>query len=268
MKTRLTSFALVLICTLGISAYAKSLPRQEPGLLSAPISSGPSVPSSFTPVVSHNLWHSYESNDDFVYHHDFISSRDGQGFHWWIYLETTYILHEYGQEAGYDFTLDNWVAERIFPLDGGYYNAMISQKEHDVSMDLLFNPDLKKYVVLYARHEGGHRRAGVNEIPYTSQLIWEDFDFHENYGRVYLDNPFGDLCETSISQALSIFLSGYQEACGYSGKWRVRELFGRSPFFDYLVEYEEGFLWVCVDMGQHAYASVPFDHTAHNTGAS
>ena len=268
MKTRLTSFALVLICTLGISAYAKSLPRQEPGLLSAPISSGPSASSSFTPAVSQDLWHSYESNDDFVYHHDFISSRDGQGFHWWIFLEITYILRQYGQEAGYDFTLDNWVAERIFPLDGGYYNAMISQKEHDLSMNLLFHPGLKKYIVLYAQYEGGERCAGVNQIPYASQLNWAAFDFHGNYGPVSLINPFHDLYEISISQALSIALSGYQELSGYPGNWQVRELFGRSPFFDYLVEYEEGFLWVCVDMGQHAYASVPFDHTDHNTGAS
>lgn len=207
--------------------------------------------------ISSIIWSSYEKVDDFVYMHDFMASRDGQGYHWWIYSEITYILRDYGRQAGYDFTLDHWTAERIYPIGGGYYNAVISQNNHDVSMDLLFHPEEGKYVILYAQYEEGDRAAGVNQIPYASQLEWQEFDFHGDY-HISVQNPFSEICETSVSQALYISLYHFEQETGCNEKWSVRELFGRSPFFDYLMESESGFLWVCVDIGQHTYTCVSF----------
>lgn len=37
-------------------------------------------------------WYSYAEDENFIYEHDFMTSRDGQGFHWWIYLEAAYIM--------------------------------------------------------------------------------------------------------------------------------------------------------------------------------
>ena len=53
--------------------------------------------------ISSIIWSSYEKVDDFVYMHDFMASRDGQGYHWWIYSEITYILCDYGRRVGYDY---------------------------------------------------------------------------------------------------------------------------------------------------------------------
>ena len=213
------------------------------------------------PLVNNeaNIWHSYEKNDDFTYNHDFMTSRDGQGYHWWMYLETTYIMRDYGRKMEYDFTSDNWTVERIYPISGGYYNIMLAQNDHDVSMDLLCHPDEGKYVVLYAQYEDGNRIAGVNEIPYASQLEWHDFDFNESCTAPSVENPFEDICETSVSSALDMSLYHYGQEMEYNGEWCVRELFGRSPFFDYLVESENGLVWFCVDIGQHCYTYVVFE---------
>lgn len=212
-------------------------------------------PAAYTEADS---WYSYEMDDDFVYAHDFMASRDGQGYHWWIYLETACILRDYGRRSEYDFMLDHWTVERIYPINGGYYNIVLSQNEHDVSMDLLCHPDKAEYIVLYAQYEGGDRITGINEIPYASQLEWDDFDFHESYDVPDVENPFEDICEASVSIVLYIPLCHIGQETGYDGAWRVRELFGRSPFFDYLVENENGTFWFCVDIGQDCYTYVSF----------
>ena len=213
------------------------------------------------PFVSHNgnAWYSYEKTDDFTYEYDFMASRDGQGYHWWIYLEAAYIMRDYGKRKGYDFTSDYWTVQRIYPIDGGYYNIVLSQNNHDVTIDLLCHPHDGKYLILYAQYEGGNRIAGVNEIPYASQLEWRDFDFHETYETPSVNNPYGEICEASVSSALDIALFHYEQDTGYDGEWHVRELFGRSPFFDYLVETQNHLLWVCVDIGQHDYVYVAFE---------
>lgn len=205
------------------------------------------------------VWHSYEKNDDFTYEHDFMASRDGQGYHWWIYLEAAYIMRDYGKKMGYDFTSDHWTVERIYPICGGYYNIVLSQNEHDISIDLLCHPDKQIYAVLYAQYEKGDRLAGVNEIPYASQLEWQDFDFHENFEMPTVDNPYEEICESSVSTVLYISLSHYEQETGYDREWHVRELFGRSPFFDYLMESEDGFVWFCVDIGQDCFTYVAFE---------
>lgn len=205
------------------------------------------------------VWHSYEKNDDFTYEHDFMASRDGQGYHWWTYLETTYIMRDYGKKVGYDFTLDHWTVERIYPISGGYYNIVLSQNDNDVSMDLLCHPDEGKYAVLYAQYEDGDRTAGVNEIPYSSQLKWQDFDFHENCEMPIVVNPYEEICESSVSTVLYISLAHYEQETGHEGEWCVRELFGRSPFFDYLVESEDKLIWFCVDIGQDCFTYVTFE---------
>lgn len=212
------------------------------------------------------VWYSYEEvmynpedADNLIFRHDFMESRDGQGYHMWAYGEITDILVDYGERVGYDFTLDKWTAERIYPLSGGYYEAVVAQNGEKVSMDLLFHPDKRKYVILYAQYEGGDRSAGVNKIPYASQLEWQHFDFHGDYGTISVENPYEDLCETSVSSVLYISLYRYGQETGYEGTWSVRELFGRSPFFDYLVEAESGFVWVCVDIGRHCYTYVDFE---------
>lgn len=95
---------------------------------------------AWIPLFSHDAsaWRSYEKKDDFTYEHDFMASRDGQGYHWWTYLESTYILRDYGNRIGYDLTSDRWTVERIYPINGGYYNIVLSQNNHDVSIDLLY----------------------------------------------------------------------------------------------------------------------------------
>lgn len=216
---------------------------------------------AWIPLFSHDAsaWRSYEKKDDFTYEHDFMASRDGQGYHWWTYLESTYILRDYGNRIGYDLTSDRWTVERIYPINGGYYNIVLSQNSHDVSIDLLCHPDEGKYIILYAQYEGGNRITGVNEIHYSSQLQWHSFDFHEAYEHPSVENPFADICETSVSICLYIALSHYEQDTGYAGEWHVREVFGRSPFFDYLVETDDRLLWICIDIWQHEYSWVVFE---------
>lgn len=237
-------FVMALICIAFLSACAKAEEMEFERI----------------PLVSDggNPWYPYEKTDDFTYEHDSMESRDGQGYHWWIYLEATYILRDYGGRTGYDFTSDHWTVERIYPIGDGYYNLVLSQKNHDVSIDLLCQPDEGKYSILYAHYEGGDRIAGVNEIPYASQLEWHPFDFHEQYEAPSVVNPYEDICESSVSSVLDIVLYRYGQDTGYDGQWKVREVFGRSPFFDYIVESDDTLLFICVDIGQHNYACVVF----------
>lgn len=208
---------------------------------------------------SKEVCYSYDKNDDFIYEHDFMASRDGQGYHWWICLETACILRDYGKKVGYDFTLDHWTVERIHPIGSGYYNIVLSSNDQDMVMNLLCHPDEGNYVVLYAQYEDGDRTAGVNNIPYASQLPWRDFDFHENYAVSVIENPYEDICETSVFSVLYLSLFHYEQETGNDGNWYVREFFGRSPFFDYLVESENGFVWFCVDIGQDCYTCAVFE---------
>lgn len=212
--------------------------------------------SSQEPKADAAVWHSYEEPENYIYYHDFMASRDGQGYHWWIYCELAYILCDYSEKTGYDFTADTWIAERIFPVCDGYYNAVISQDTQNTCIALLFRPDEKKYVILYAQYEDGDRTAGVSQIPFSSQLSWKSFDFHEHYDAPSVRNPYADICETSVSTALYIPLSHYEQKYGVTEEWNIRELFGRSPFFDYLVESEQLTVWFCVDIGQHFYTCV------------
>ncbi|MDE7176691.1 MAG: hypothetical protein K2O59_02655 [Lachnospiraceae bacterium] len=146
--------------------------------------------------------------------------------------------------------MDHWTVEHILPISGGYYNIVLSQKDHDVSIDLLCHPDKEIYTVLYAQYEKGDRLAGVNNIPYASQLEWQDFDFHESFEMPTVENHYEEICESSVSTVLYISLARYEQETGYDGEWHVRELSGRSPFLDYLMGSEDGIVWFCVDIGQ------------------
>lgn len=208
-------------------------------------------------------WYSYAEDENFIYEHDFMTSRDEQGFHWWIYLEAAYIMRDYGRRIGYDFMAEQWTVERIWPIKGGYYNILLSQDHHDVVLNVLCHPDEKnrgadrRYVVLYAQYENGSQSAGYNDaVSYDTQLEWRDFDYHERFETPPIENPFGDLYETSIYQPCYIALYRYEQETGYHGKWRIQQIFGRAPFWDYLVESDDRLLWICTDLDDYTY--VPF----------
>lgn len=207
-------------------------------------------------------WYFYKEDEELIYMHDFISSRDGQGFHWWIYLEATYVMLDYGKRIGYDFMSDHWMVEHIWPIEGGCYNILLSQDNHDVVLDLLCQPEDRKYVIVYAQYENGDRRAGYNDaVSFDSQLEWTDFDYNtptpEAPSKVIIENPFGDIYETSIYQPCYSALHQYMQDTGYNGKWQIRQVFGRAPFWDYLAESENGFLWVCSDLDYFTYVPLP-----------
>lgn len=209
-----------------------------------------------------NLWYSYEEDNALVFEHDFMSSRDGQGFHWWIYLEAAYVMLDYGRQIGYDFMSDHWTVEHIWPIEGGYYNILLSQDNRDVVLDLLCQPgpmvgcEDRKYVIVYAQYENGDRKAGYNDtVSYDSQLEWQDFDYNAQYETPgpSVENPFRDIYETSVYQPCCFALRQYMQDTGYDGDWQIRQIFGRAPFWDYLAESENGFLWVCSDLDYFTY---------------
>ncbi len=209
-----------------------------------------------------DLWYFYKEDEELIYMHDFISSRDGQGFHWWIYLEATYVMLDYGKRIGYDFMSDHWMVEHIWPIEGGCYNILLSQDNHAVVLDLLCQPEDRKYVIVYAQYENGDHRAGYNDaVSFDSQLEWTDFDYNtptpEAPSKVIIENPFGDIYETSIYQPCYSALHQYMQDTGYNGKWQIRQVFGRAPFWDYLAESENGFLWICSDLDYFTYVPLP-----------
>lgn len=210
-------------------------------------------------------WYSYEEvmSPDLPDAITFITSRGGQGFHPWIYREASYIMHDYGKRVGYDFISDHWTVEHIWPVEGGYYNILLSQNNHDVFLNLLCQPgpvvgcEDRKYVILYAQYENGEHKAGYDDaISYDSQLEWIDYDFYDDSDCGPLENPFGDLYESSIYHFCHIVLHQYEQETDYDGEWQMRQIFGRAPFWDYLVESENGFLWICTTPNYYSYVSL------------
>lgn len=212
-------------------------------------------------------WYSYEEAmyPDIPDAITFMSSRDGQGFHPWIYRKAADIMYDYGKRIGYDFMSDHWMVEHIWPIEGGYYNILLSQENHDVILDLLCQPENRKYVIVYARYENGDRGAGYNDaVSFDSQLEWTDFDYNAHYETPgpSVTNPFRDLYETSVYQPCYFALHQYMLDTGYDGEWHIRQIFGRAPFWDFLAESESGFVWVCSDLDYFTYVPIPKPDTA------
>ena len=217
--------------------------------------------SAETHLMHSSEWYPYMWVQDDSYgagaDHAFMNSGD-QHIHMYWFYELSDILYDYGKRTDQDLLSDGWVVERITPIGrGGYYNARLHQKSGGKIANIFIDDKESEYKVLYIIDDFYLKYDNAkNESDYMSQYNWISFNREEI--SVTIDNPFEDIYEASTYTELAAAVTAYENAEGYTGNWKLQEIYAHARLTDYLLTSEDRMVWVCLDERAWKYAAETF----------
>lgn len=214
-------------------------------------------------LVHYSEWFPYMDIDFFeedykkANDHDFMNSG-GQYIHQSVYYALSSILYDYSQQINQNLLSDYWVVERVTPIGNDYYNALLHQKSNGGRADLLFNPTEMEYKVLYIICNDG-QRISYDGLSYMSQYDWMPYSWDETSATIdRIDNPFFEIYESSIGMELAAAVTAYENETGYTGKWKVQEIYAYSMLNNYLLISKDRVVWFCLDVFVSEYTAETF----------
>lgn len=211
-------------------------------------------------LVHYSEWFPYMDIDFFegnygkANDHDFMNSG-GQYIHQSVYYALSSILYDYSQQINQNLLSDYWVVERVTPIGNDYYNALLHQRSNGVRADLLFNPTEMEYKVLYIICNDG-QRISCDGLSYMSQYDWMPYSWEETSATI--DNPFFEIYESSIGMELAAAVTAYENETGYTGEWKVQEIYAYSTLNNYLLISKDRVVWFCLDVFVSEYTAETF----------